>query len=300
MGRVFKTFSLGLLTFWVSSSNGLTTNIRGRAVTPPVASGTDDVCKVQRDNTQGFPKLDLRGGFKKTQCNEIPTGNFEWYDYDEGQLTVTEKLQRKPASQFIGAPQSPMTAENLFLDPPTSDKATCDHLVELNIVKRAMEYGGFCDELATAVKTKSVDLTQLWTTITKKINNYKNLVYAEITLEDQKTLVVKYNFDDEQNLNVGAAAGSDKTVSDKTAKRLQAVNDYLTKTQGKSKPAATSFDEAIENALPGKFVSTVKVADLWNNALTTADSLAAKYKHQAGSSLSASGNGSTPVSAMIL
>ncbi|KAJ7280949.1 hypothetical protein C8J57DRAFT_1564357, partial [Mycena rebaudengoi] len=186
---------------------------------------------------------------------ENPVGSWRLYSYQDGETTTTERRNTDKKQK------------------PPSKGTKCDHIVELNILKKVMEDGGICDRLAEQYGSGSVDeANRAVDSISGTINNFNNLVFADLLLEDEKTAVVKFNFD-QSDLNVLKVQGADDAA---TANRLKAVNDYLIRTQDKSSGSAAALDAAIKAAFP-KFTSTVKVVDLWDQVLETGKNLADNY-----------------------
>ncbi|KAJ6526657.1 hypothetical protein B0H19DRAFT_1084250 [Mycena capillaripes] len=219
--------------------------------------GPQYVCKSKQKANPKFPDIIIRDPNARDLCAE--DGAFLHYQYErDGDTTVTvqesTKTRRLP-------------------DPGTN------HLVEVNIVKAVFESGGVCDRIDGMYKAgMGTQAEAAYTAVLGILNSHANLVFADAPMEDQKTLVAAYAKNPKENLNF--AQGKDTTVTDLTAKRLQAANDYLSKTKTRSVAVAQALDKAILSNFPNIKV-TLKVETEWNKVLSAGISLAAKYAHQA-------------------
>ncbi|KAJ7291687.1 hypothetical protein C8J57DRAFT_1492146 [Mycena rebaudengoi] len=208
----------------------------------------------RQPKTPNFPVINFRKAFQRTMCVNRE-GEFTSFEYNDGDAFTTVK------------------------DPPVKPDgqvATCDHLLELNIVLKVMESpGGPCNQLAPEYRSaKGKQAADLVTTTKVKpiveivVKNYNNLVFAENLLEDQKTLVVEYAFDNRTSLLPDENSSADPLS---TPQRLKAVNDYLSKTKSRSQGVAADLDAKIAELFPG---TTLKAVYLWNQVLATAESVA--------------------------
>ncbi|KAJ7982938.1 hypothetical protein DFH06DRAFT_1466898 [Mycena polygramma] len=255
---------------------------------------TNNVCKSQRGNPaiQNFSQWDLRKTFNNNVCNN-PTdpdpkkrGSFQYYQYTDGDTSVTKK-------------ERDSTRPETNMKQPATTGAKCDHLVELNIMKRVLESpGGVCEQLASLYSSKvAANIAQAdaaRAAIEKSINTYANVVWADAILEDQKTLIVKYNFDHTQDLN-SPAQDAATPVTQITAKRIQAAHQYLTDSRDKSVPAAAAMDAQIHTLFP-HLTSTMHLATTWNQVLNTGSILATQYAALAAgpAAAPAGGHAATP------
>ncbi|KAJ7178215.1 hypothetical protein C8R46DRAFT_1029710 [Mycena filopes] len=239
------------------------------------SEGTNNVCKVQREKTQGFPLTRLRIGVNRNSCKSRE-GFFMWFTYTEAprvkRLQLWYGYHLYPTS-CLTIVQISYTADDLKENRaperrPPNDLTVTYHVLELNILKDVMESaGGPCDQLAVLYKaSKKADALSRVKLLTDIINGYSNLVYADAALEDQKTLVVAHTF--------GKAANGLTPVTyqaTNTPNRLKAAHQYLAETNDMAQKVAQALDAQIQISFPG---TTLKMVDEWNKVLLTANSLA--------------------------
>ncbi|KAJ7870740.1 hypothetical protein B0H14DRAFT_3132014 [Mycena olivaceomarginata] len=257
---------------------------RRAALSADVGAGTSNVCKQQVQNIQDFQAITLR--------TKTGTGLFgakeNIYDYTDGDatahLTSTGFNPKKPTP---------------FTQPADT---TCEHILELNILKDVMESpGGVCEQIAAkfatnpdipdladceiaeltpaelakrnaALEKRAKDVKTLVDPIVKAINDKAlNLVFTQKSLlEAQKTLVVEQATGRGTSLDVGGVSSPNRS------NRLKAVNDYLTRTSaGAEGPNTLQVAKNIDAAITKNFKATsVTVADSWKKTLSVAKSLA--------------------------
>jgi len=141
-------------------------------------------------------------------------------------------------------------------------KETCDHLVELQLVKAALELpGGACDKTKELSKDARKAALQ---PIIDLANGEDNLFFVSVNPENRKGDLVSAFVDPKQK----AFNAKNKHA------QVVAANSYLTQTQAQSTKFAARVDTLISTTFPGS--TAPNVASQWTSFLAFAAKEAAK------------------------
>ncbi|EJD39331.1 hypothetical protein AURDEDRAFT_116158 [Auricularia subglabra TFB-10046 SS5] len=144
-------------------------------------------------------------------------------------------------------------------------KFTCDHILELNILKSVINYdGGICDKAAEM--EDQVEAKAKLDKIRKIVNRPQNLVFFKSSLENIKTKNTQ-QFQREPVLSTGS-----------TDLTFIVMYNYLEKTLSKTQQTAKLLDDAIAAEFPG---AKTGVATLWAEYIAFTKVKAAKARSDA-------------------
>jgi len=152
--------------------------------------------------------------------------------------------------------------------------------MELNVLKFVMESsGGPCDQIVRFGLAQTSNnpgskirfqnaLGNVTTLLVNPVNGPLNLAFLEITLESQKTLVVRNAL--RPTLSSLVPLPNNKQLFGKNLNlqsRIIAANDYLEKTATQSKKVAALLDRNIALGFPG---TPLTVSEIWDSVLNQA------------------------------
>ncbi|KAJ6464749.1 hypothetical protein C8R47DRAFT_1224626 [Mycena vitilis] len=248
---------------------------------PPPAQiddgGTHAVCALQFKAVTGFPtlKINIRG-------NKVCKPTTPFYKYTKGQ----DSLMPKTGQTWWTDTKKPFSWGQ-------EPDVRCEHVLELNILKKVMESpGGPWDQIVKLVASgHSVNdpiISNLYTPLVGIINGQENVVFASKMIESQKERFVAYAQNSQASLAVTGFTGTD------SLSLLKAANDYLVKTKdgtdslqgstwanANTQHVASQLDQtmaaAIKAANPSASPMRMTVVNEWTKVLAIGNSLASSH-----------------------
>ncbi|KAJ7645910.1 hypothetical protein DFH06DRAFT_579661 [Mycena polygramma] len=237
----------------------------------PKVVSTKNVCAALRQSSkaQGWQTINLRGSIGPPDCvvqgtpaNPRPpnVGKGTYYTYKPGDTTTTATGVNDARDKTLNTV-------------PTSTEATCDHMLELNLLARVMEStGGPCDQLAKLYLANNKDTAIAKTNALIALAKDKtNLAFVANELELQKGLVVQHTFNPAPDYTDLLIDVKKRISNDDIANRLKAVDKLVSATSTQALNLAARMDAEIQRSFPG---TKLTVVGLWNEVVATAHTLA--------------------------
>ncbi|KAF8884522.1 hypothetical protein BD779DRAFT_1674125 [Infundibulicybe gibba] len=171
---------------------------------------------------------------------------------------------------FIDHKQGQNTFTGNIVSSPPGD-AMCVHLVQLSLLSRVLESpGGLCDQVQARLwgapnQEKFMEIKRDFTELVLQLNDKSNVLFVENKLASVKSYIVTNSLEEGKNPYESA------NLSPLAIERIQAVSDYLTKTQEFSEPFAQMLDQAVAALFPG---IDAGIEEEWIGAIAFASALA--------------------------